>query len=207
MTNESSSFKFCVCYNLKMKEDTRQKLIDATYEEIYSNGYQGAALSEILKKAGVHKGSMYHYFENKKDMSLVAINEKMDARFFERYGKILELQSGFVGALIAGYKDTTKRDFKRGCPIANIVQEMSNIDEDFNLTMKTVYEKFRANIKHILDKAVEVKEFKPCDTQKLALYISAVLEGAILAAKASGDEQDFLDTIEILEEYLKDFIL
>ena len=190
-----------------MKEDTRQKLIDATYEEIYSNGYQGAALSEILKKADVHKGSMYHYFENKKDMSLVAINEKMDARFFERYGKILELKSGFVDALIAGYKDTTKRDFKRGCPIANIVQEMSNIDEDFNLTMKTVYEKFRANIKHILDKAVEVKEFKPCDTQKLALYISAVLEGAILAAKASGDEQDFLDTIEILEEYLKEFIL
>ena len=192
-----------MCYNLFMKETTRQKLIDATYEEVYSNGYQGAALTDILNKAGVHKGSMYHYFGSKKEMALVAIKEKISERFFERYGKILELKCGYLEAFFSGIRDTKLRDFQRGCPIANIVQEMSNLDEDFNVTMKAIYEEFRKFVKDILDKAVEVGEMKECDTKKMALFITSSLEGAILSAKASGQVQDYVDSIEMLIEYIE----
>ncbi|MCX6052248.1 MAG: TetR/AcrR family transcriptional regulator [Campylobacterales bacterium] len=189
-----------------MKETTRQKLIDAAFEEIYSYGYQGSALADILKKAGVHKGSMYHYFGNKKEMSLIAIQEKISARNFAKYNKILELNSGYLEELIKSIKDTTQRDFKRGCPIANIVQEMSNLDEDFNNTMKSIYEEFRRYVRNILDLAIETKEMKTCDTKKMALFITSTLEGAILSAKASGNAQDYIDTIEVLESYLRKFI-
>jgi TetR/AcrR family transcriptional repressor of nem operon len=43
-------------------ETTRDKLINATFDEVFSHGYQGASLCDILAKAGVHKGSMYHFF-------------------------------------------------------------------------------------------------------------------------------------------------
>jgi len=79
---------------------------------------------------------------------------------------------------------------------------MSNLDEDFNRAMKSIYEDFRGYIKQILDKAVKTKELKECDTKKLALYIASTLEGAILSAKASGNEQDYIDSIECLEEYI-----
>lgn len=184
-----------------MKENTRQKLIDITFEEIFSHGYQGASLTNILKSAGVHKGSMYHYFKNKKEMALCAIKEKMDERF-NKYNHILESDKKIIDSFICALKDTSRRDFVRGCPIANIVQEMSNIDEDFKETMKTIYKTFREYFKLILDKAKEAGEIKNCDTSKVALYITAVLEGAILAAKASGEEQEYIDTIDILEEYL-----
>ena len=49
-----------------MENNTRKNLIDSAFSEIYSNGYQGASLTTILKNAKVHKGSMYHFFENKK---------------------------------------------------------------------------------------------------------------------------------------------
>ena len=75
---------------------------------------------------------------------------------------------------------------------------MSNIDEDFNVLMKSIYEVFRGNIKTILDKAIEAGELKPCDTRKLALFITSTLEGAILSAKATGVEQDYLDVVEEL---------
>ena len=54
-------------------ETTRDKLIHATFDEVFSHGYQGAALSDILAKAGVHKGSMYHFFANKKEISFFII--------------------------------------------------------------------------------------------------------------------------------------
>ena len=62
---------------MKNSNDTRQKLIDITYDEIYEKGYQAASLSEILSKAQVHKGSMYYFFENKKEMAMSALKEKL----------------------------------------------------------------------------------------------------------------------------------
>lgn len=188
-----------------MKETTRQKLIDATYEEVYSHGYQGTALTDILANAGVHKGSMYHFFANKKEMALAAIKEKIAERFGTRYRSITEGEGEYLEIFFRGLRDLTQRDFKRGCPVANIVQEMSNIDEDFNSLMKSIYATFRLGIKTIYDRAVEAGELRECDTDKLALFTTVALEGAILAAKASGEPKDYLDSVEMLIGYIESY--
>lgn len=188
-----------------MENNTRKNLIDSAFNEIYSKGYQGASLTTILKNAKVHKGSMYHFFENKKDMALVCIKEKIYERFVQRYSLILSLESGYLETFINGLKDTTQRDFNKGCPIANIVQEMSNIDEDFKVLMEEIYQSFRKNIKDILDIAIEKNEMKECDTRKLALYIASTMEGAILSAKATGNIQDYVDVVDILSSYIMSF--
>ncbi|AXX89985.1 TetR family transcriptional regulator [Arcobacter suis] len=188
-----------------MENNTRKNLIDSAFSEIYSNGYQGASLTTILKNAKVHKGSMYHFFENKKDMALVCIKEKIYERFVQRYSLILALESGYLEAFINGLKDTSQRDFNKGCPIANIVQEMSNIDEDFKVLMEEIYQSFRKNIKDILDISIQKNEMKACDTTKLALYIASTLEGAILSAKATGNIQDYVDVVDILSSYIMSF--
>lgn len=188
-----------------MEKNTRKNLIDSTFDEIYSKGYQGASLTTILKNAKVHKGSMYHFFENKKEMALVSIKEKIYERFVQRYSSIIALESGYLEAFIKSIKDTTNRDFNKGCPIANIVQEMSNIDEDFKVLMEEIYQTFRKNIKDILDLAIKKDEMKECDTTKLALYIASTIEGAILSVKATGNIQDYLDVIDILSSYIISF--
>lgn len=188
-----------------MKENTRQRLIDATYEEVYSNGYQGSALADILTNAGVHKGSMYHFFANKKEMALAAIQEKIAERFGTRYRSIAEGEGKYLETFFRGLRDLNARDFKRGCPVANIVQEMSNIDEDFNSLMKSIYAAFRLGIKTIYNCAVEAGELRECDTDKLALFTTVAFEGAILAAKASGEPQDYLDSVEMLIGYIESY--
>ena len=183
-------------------ETTREKLINITFDEIYSHGYQGSSLSDILAKAGVHKGSMYHFFSSKKEMALASINEKMLEKFNDRYTPIYNSKNGYLQEFFSVLQDETKRDLKRGCPIANIVQEMSNIDVDFNALMKSIYKRYRMNIKIILDKAIQNKELKNCNTEKLALFISSALEGAILAAKATGNEKDYTDVVDEIIEYI-----
>ena len=188
---------------MKNSNDTRQKLIDITYDEIYEKGYQAASLSEILSKAQVHKGSMYYFFENKKEMAMSALKEKLSERFTKRYATILAYESNILDELFKVLNDISLRDFKKGCPLANIVQEMSNLDEDFDAMSKGFYEDLKKCFKDILDKAILLKELKSCDTQKLALYITVVVEGAILATKATGNEKDYLDSIECLQEYIR----
>jgi len=184
---------------------TRERLINATYEEIYSKGYQGAALTDILRAAGVHKGSMYHFFSSKKEMAITAISERMAQRFAERYGSIATRKEGYVTTLIDVLRDTTLRDFQRGCPLANLVQEMSNLDKDFDSTLKAIYIHYRTSIQAILDQAVAARELQTCDTASLATFITIVTEGAILAAKASGRAEDYLTGINELARYLGSF--
>ena len=188
---------------MKNSNDTRQKLIDITYDEIYEKGYQAASLSEILSKAQVHKGSMYYFFKNKKEMAMSALKEKMKDRFTKRYATILQYESNILNELFKVLNNISLRDFKKGCPLANIVQEMSNLDVDFDAMSKGFYEDLKKCFKDILDKAVLLKELKSCDTQKLALYITVVVEGAILATKVTGNEKDYLDSIECLQEYIR----
>jgi len=185
-----------------MKEKTRQRLIDAAYEEVYSHGYQGAALADILKRADVHKGSMYHFFANKKELVLYAVREKIDERFAMRYETLIAEGAPYLPRLFEMLRDTSHRDFRRGCPVANLVQEMSNLDEDFDRTMKEIYARFREVIRKIYDLAVEAGELNPGDTARLALFTIIVLEGAILSVKATGEPQDYLDAVDGLEEYL-----
>ncbi len=188
-----------------MEKNTRNNLIDSAFKEIYEKGYQGASMTSILNDAKVHKGSMYHFFANKKELALISIKEKIYVRFDERYNIILQQDSNYIEAFIESIKDVTQRDFNKGCPIANIVQEMSNIDNDFKVLMEEIYLTFRKNIKDILDKAIGKKEMKQCNTTKLALYIASTLEGAILSAKATGNVQDYVDVIDILSSYILSF--
>lgn len=189
----------------KNSKNARERLIEATFEEVYEKGFQGASLNDILAKAEVHKGSMYHFFANKKEMAMCALKEKMEARFADRYGQIAKMSGGYIDALFETLQDTSFRDFRRGCPLANIVQEMSNLDDDFNKLSKEFYRNFRASIQRVLDKALSANELRPCDTASLALFVTVVVEGAILAAKATGEIEDYLSAIERLKEFF-DFL-
>jgi AcrR family transcriptional regulator len=48
-----------------LKDEQREKIIKAAFEEFAFYPYQTASLSNIIKKVGVAKGSFYRYFENK----------------------------------------------------------------------------------------------------------------------------------------------
>lgn len=57
-----------------LPEEKRNKIIDIAIEEFAMYDYKTASLSRIVAKAEIAKGSMYQYFENKKDLYLYLIN-------------------------------------------------------------------------------------------------------------------------------------
>lgn len=52
--------------NLTMVEQNR--VIDAALDEFAENDFEAASLNNIIARAGISKGSMYHYFANKEDL-------------------------------------------------------------------------------------------------------------------------------------------
>jgi AcrR family transcriptional regulator len=57
-----------------LSAEKRQSVIDAALEEFALYDYKTASLSRMVEKVGIAKGSMYQYFENKKDLYLFLID-------------------------------------------------------------------------------------------------------------------------------------
>ncbi|WP_455757785.1 TetR/AcrR family transcriptional regulator [Sulfurimonas sp.] len=188
---------------MKNKSTTQDKLLQATYEEVYQNGYHGTGLSAILKKANVNKGSMYHLYKSKKELMLDVIEKVIKYNISIKYASLLTIEKNIIDELLSIIKDTSKFNFVKGCPLNNLIQELSPSDKEFKSALENVYLYFEDIIKTALDKAIELKEIKQCDTKELSMFIVALIEGALITAKKSQNEKNYLIVINQLELQLK----
>src|SRR5882724_11121218 len=114
---------------------TRDKLLKAAFEEIYRRGYQAASLDTILAKAGVTKGALYHHFPDKASLGYAVVDEVVKGFLLERWG-VLEPPSGdpvttLQRILRRRAASLTAHEVELGCPLNNLAQEMSPLDQRF----------------------------------------------------------------------------
>jgi TetR/AcrR family transcriptional repressor of nem operon len=53
--------------------NTREKLILAAEELMLRDGYSATRVDEVIRKAGLSKGSFYHFFDSKESLGLAAL--------------------------------------------------------------------------------------------------------------------------------------
>lgn len=56
-----------------LPEEKRRQILDLAIEEFAYNDYKTASISNIVARAGIAKGSLYQYFEDKRDLYLYLI--------------------------------------------------------------------------------------------------------------------------------------
>ena len=52
----------------RLPDEARQRLLEAAGREFADHGYQGASLNRIIEVAGISKGALYYYFDDKADL-------------------------------------------------------------------------------------------------------------------------------------------
>lgn len=66
-----------------MKEKTferKQELLDAALEEFTKNNYENASLNDIIKNAGISKGTFYYHFQDKQALYLFLLESSVDVK-------------------------------------------------------------------------------------------------------------------------------
>ncbi len=182
-------------------KDSRSKLIDATFEEVYKNGYSGTSLGDILEKSGVKKGSLYHHFSSKKDLVLAMIREKFLKRVEENWKELSQSSENIIDTLLLILKNKDK-NFQNGCPLGNVLQECSSLDEDFVKLMDEILNSWGKLFEDALKKAISKNEIQTVDTKAMSLFLIAVYEGAILMSKRSKSSKEYNECINQLDFFL-----
>lgn len=59
----------------KLELERREAILRAATEEFAGHGFDGASYNRIIDEAGISKGAMYYYFEDKDDLFRTVIDE------------------------------------------------------------------------------------------------------------------------------------
>jgi AcrR family transcriptional regulator len=62
---------------------TRERLLDAAIETLYSHGYAACSLPELCRRAGVSRGAQQHHFPTKAELLAAAVEHLMGRRHQE----------------------------------------------------------------------------------------------------------------------------
>lgn len=193
---------------IRNADATKVKIIQAAFEEIHSHGFQATSMNEIIKRAGITKGALYHHFKSKTELGYAVIDQVIRPMMKERWLDPLSKSENPIDALIDCMaeliKNTPKQAVIKGCPVANLTHEMSGIDEGFRLRLSGVLKAWQAGLSQVFSEGIKKGYVKAdVNTDNVACFLVASLEGAIGLAKNSKDENTFNRCGEQLIVYLE----
>jgi TetR/AcrR family transcriptional repressor of nem operon len=192
----------------KQTDLTREKLLNAAFCEIHRHGFQAASIANILQDTGLTKGALYHHFSNKRDLGLAVIDEiireRLDGLIFRRIYESPEPVTALLQVIgdIGNRCDPTF--VKLGCPLNNLMQEMSPLDAEFKLRLNGVLGTFGRVVEDALLRGQEGGILRAdVDCRAAALFIVSAWEGCIGVAKSLQSIDSFSVCMAQLQAYVR----
>lgn len=166
----------------------RDQLLSCGVATLTEKGFAAVGIDEILRAAGVPKGSFYYYFDSKEAFGTALIAaygtyfaRKLDRCFGDETRPPLARLAAFVEEAKAGM---ARFNYRRGCLIGNLGQEMGALPESFRAQLGAVFDDWQARTAACLRAAQAQREIpagEDCD--RLAKMFWIGWEGAVLRAK------------------------
>ena len=171
-----------------MKQDTKQKIIQTGAQIIHRKGYNHTGIQEVLKAAGVPKGSFYFYFKNKEDFGLHVIDffnnmllEMVEPVISNKSISPVQRLENLFDMFIEMFKTL---DYTCGCPIGNLSQEMGDLSPAFSAKLTESVKLMVQMYKDILDEAKDKGQInKRINTRETADFIVSSWHGSLIRMK------------------------
>lgn len=166
----------------------RTRLLRAGVRVLTEKGFSSVGLDEILAQAEIPKGSFYNYFPSKEELGLALIDSyadyfaaKIDGWMTNEALSPLARLRGFCADAKAGM---ARFEYRRGCLVGNLGQEMGVLPEVFRARLVAVMEDWERRTAACLEKAKAEGEIaQDADCMLLAKNFWIGWEGAVLRAK------------------------
>lgn len=186
---------------------TRTHILEVAFAEIYQRGFQGVSINEIISKTDVTKGAFFHYFATKQELGYAIVDEILKDLTLSRWIRPLAAYKNPVAGILRQLKKTidatSEEEMAAGCPLNNLIQEMSSVDPVFQEKLHAVLTLWIDEIEKNLKRAQEqgyVK--KDVDTRQAAEFIVTVHEGGFGMAKSVRTRTFWLSLYNSLRTYL-----
>ncbi len=162
-------------------EFERDKVLKSAMLQFLGNGYQSTSMSDISACTGLHPGSLYHAFQNKRNL----FNEALELYIKQRMEFIKDIFGTDEPALVKfrNYfdlivKSSLSKDGCKGCLMVNTILEIPLDDSEIKDRITKVFHDVELVFKKTLEDAKrEGTISKDKDTNGLAKLIITTIHG------------------------------
>ncbi len=183
-------------------------LLEKGMEIIWSRGYNATSVNDIVKAAGVPKGSFYFYFDSKEDFVVKAL-EKYFATISVPALKILQNKTISPKQRILDFYEfraqvvTEELKCKMGCMACNLSSEMAEHNDNIRIAVNKIHTTIR---QHIIEVVKEAQDYGEIDVSIKATDIVEFIENAGMGAMITMKERQSPQPIDSMMTILRNLI-
>ncbi len=177
--------------------DTQERILNSARELIYASSYADVGVASICEHAGVKKGSFYHFFPSKSDLTravletyFIDIKERIIGQaLMDDLPPLQQLQN--ITQIVYEFQKQTKEQTGQilGCPLGNLATELSTTDEPIRNKIANIFQRLQESFQLLLEKAHERGDITDINTEATAAAMLAYFEGVIMMAKTRNDAE------------------
>lgn len=188
--------------------DAKSRLLEAARDVIRAQGYAATTVDDLCQAAGVTKGAFFHHFSSKEALGVAAAEAWADMA-----------SALFAAAPYHAHPDALARvlayiDFRRSlidgelaqwtCLVGTMTQEVFDRHPNIRDACASSIFGHAETLMPDIQQAMDDRDITPDFTaDSLARHTQAVLQGAFILAKASGDRDDALECVDHLRRYIE----
>jgi len=186
---------------------TKENLIEVGLDLMRRHGYGATGLQEILKSAGVPKGSFYHHFGSKEEFAAAVID-----RYFNiaaehcqeilgntRQAPLRRLRRYFEELIRSAGQSSPIQ----GCLLGDLSLEVAGASPMLQGCLSSSFTQWQASVETVLQEAVEAGDLpKSIKPGPLAGFVLNSWEGALLRSQADKSDAPLKDFLRYIFEGL-----
>ncbi len=183
--------------------NTRDRILEVGAQAVSEKSFNACGLSEILERAGVPKGSFYHYFPSKEDFG-VALIEQAAAQYVELLRPIIgDRRKTPLERLRTIFQRSREEcacsGAARQCLIPKMALETGQLSEPVHAAVKSAYDQWSAMVASVVREAQAAGQIsRRHDPDRLANVLVMLWEGATIRMQIDRSLQpvdDFLSFV------------
>ena len=185
---------------------TRERLLQAAFREVQKSGFQSASIDAILAATNVTKGALYYHFESKEALGYAVVEEKIAQLTRDRWLRPMLSEGEVIDVLIGVVRRIPARpqDVRTGCPLLNLAQEMSQLDEQFRKRLAKIFLDWQEGVATLLRKGQSQGTVRrDLDPDETASFLIAAVEGYATLGKNAQDAKVWKAGVRNIVEWLK----
>jgi TetR/AcrR family transcriptional repressor of nem operon len=195
--------------NMKKTCETKEKLLQVGFDLIWDSSYGSVSVDDICKRAGINKGSFYHFFPSKADLVVEAYEEHwkekrpaMDRIFSPQVPPVERLQNWCQHIYEVQKEKAARYGHVCGCPYASMGSEIATLDEKMRARSERLMDSGRKYVESAIADAIREGSVSVKDPVAASLTLQSLVCGMLVEARVKND----LKVLDVLESTVMGFL-
>src|ERR1700680_1244711 len=192
--------------DMRKGEQTRREIIRKAAPLFNQKGYDGAALSDLMKATGLEKGGIYRHFESKQELAGEAFDHAWKLAMDARFEGTQEIPNTVdrLKQIVRNFRDRRAGVIPGGCPLLNKAIDSDDGNPQLRAKARQALSSWLDRLQAIAEDGQRRGEVRSdVDSAKLATLIASTLEGSGMVSRLQRNKEPLDLACRHLEEYLE----